>query len=37
MAVLVGAIGTWIGYPIVDPIVGLGIAMAILHLVWAEI
>jgi len=34
LAVLVGAIGTWYGYPIVDPIVGLVITVAILRLVW---
>jgi cation diffusion facilitator family transporter len=34
LAVLVGAIGTWCGYPIVDPIVGLVITVAILRLVW---
>jgi cation diffusion facilitator family transporter len=36
LAVLVGAIGTWVGYPIVDPIVGLVIAITILRLVWAS-
>jgi cation diffusion facilitator family transporter len=34
LAVLVGAIGTWCGYPIVDPLVGLVITIAILRLVW---
>jgi cation diffusion facilitator family transporter len=34
LAVLVGAIGTWCGYPIVDPIVGLVITVAILRIVW---
>jgi len=34
LAVLVGAIGAWCGYPIVDPIVGLVITVAILPIVW---
>jgi cation diffusion facilitator family transporter len=34
LAVFVGTIGTWFGYPIVDSIVGLVIALAILRLVW---
>jgi cation diffusion facilitator family transporter len=34
LAVLAGAIGAWLGYPIVDPIVGLGITVAILQIVW---
>lgn len=34
LAVLVGAGGTWLGYPIVDPIVGLVITVAIVHIVW---
>jgi cation diffusion facilitator family transporter len=34
LAVFVGTIGTWCGYPIVDPIVGLVIAIAILRIVW---
>src|SRR5215475_6844172 len=34
LAVFVGTIGTWCGYPIVDPIVGFVIAIAILWLVW---
>jgi cation diffusion facilitator family transporter len=33
LAVLVGAVGVWLGYPIVDPIVGLGITLAILFIV----
>ena len=33
LAVLVGALGVWLGYPIVDPIVGLGITVAILFIV----
>src|SRR5215217_390782 len=34
LAVLVGAIGVWLGYPLADPIVGLLIAAAILVIVW---
>jgi cation diffusion facilitator family transporter len=34
LAVLIGAIGTWGGYPLVDPLVGLVITVAILRLVW---
>lgn len=34
LAVLVGAAGVWLGYPIADPIVGLLIAAAILVIVW---
>ena len=34
LAVLVGAIGVWLGYPLADPMVGLLITVAILHLVW---
>ena len=34
LAVLAGAAGMWMGYPIVDPLVGLGITMAILGIVW---
>ncbi len=34
LAVLVGAIGVWLGYPLADPIVGLLIAVAILVIVW---
>src|SRR5215213_6959620 len=34
LAVLVGAIGVWLGYPPADPIVGLLIAAAILMIVW---
>jgi cation diffusion facilitator family transporter len=33
LAVLLGAVGVWLGYPIVDPIVGLGITVAILFIV----
>ena len=34
LAVLAGAIGVWLGYPLLDPIVGLGIGVAILMIVW---
>ncbi|MGB3682266.1 MAG: cation diffusion facilitator family transporter [Rubrobacteraceae bacterium] len=33
LAVLVGAVGVWLGYPILDPLVGLGITLAILFIV----
>ncbi len=34
LAVLLGAAGVWLGYPLADPIVGLLIAGAILVIVW---
>jgi cation diffusion facilitator family transporter len=34
LAVLAGAIGVWFGYPILDPLIGLGIGIAILGIVW---
>jgi cation diffusion facilitator family transporter len=34
LAVLVGALGLWLGYPLADPVVGLLITAAILWLVW---
>jgi cation diffusion facilitator family transporter len=34
LAVFVGAIGVWMGYPLADPIVGLVISAAILMIVW---
>lgn len=34
LAVLFGAAGVWLGYPLADPIVGLGITLAILRIVW---
>lgn len=34
LAVLFGAIGVWLGYPLADPIVGLCITAAILRIVW---
>jgi cation diffusion facilitator family transporter len=34
LAVLLGAVGVWFGYPLADPIIGLLIAAAILVIVW---
>src|SRR5215470_5865984 len=34
LAVLIGAVGVWLGYPLADPIVGLVISAAITVLVW---
>ncbi|NJC95394.1 MAG: hypothetical protein C3F07_07620 [Anaerolineales bacterium] len=34
LAVLAGAIGVWLGYPILDPLVGLGIGFVIIGIVW---
>jgi cation diffusion facilitator family transporter len=34
LAVLFGAIGVWLGYPLADPIVGLLITIAIMQIVW---
>jgi cation diffusion facilitator family transporter len=34
LAVLVGAVGVWLGYPLADPIVGLIITVAIFKIVW---
>src|SRR5215216_1855137 len=34
LAVLLGATGVWLGYPLADPIVGLLITVAILVIVW---
>jgi cation diffusion facilitator family transporter len=34
LAVLLGAVGVWLGYPLADPLVGLLIAAAILRIVW---
>ena len=34
LAVLFGAVGTWLGYPLTDPIVGLVITVTILRIVW---
>ncbi len=34
LAVLAGAIGVWLGFPLLDPLIGLGIGIAILFIVW---
>jgi len=34
LAVLLGATGVWLGFPLADPIVGLGISVAIFGIVW---
>ena len=34
LAVLLGAVGVWLGFPLADPIVGLLITIAILRIVW---
>jgi cation diffusion facilitator family transporter len=34
LAVLVGAIGVWLGFPLADPIIGLIITFAILRITW---
>jgi len=34
LAVLMGALGLWLGYPLADPLVGLLITIAILRIVW---
>lgn len=34
LAVLFGAVGVWLGYPLADPLVGLLITVAILRIVW---
>jgi cation diffusion facilitator family transporter len=36
LAVLLGAIGVWFGFPLADPIMGLVITAAILGVVWAS-
>jgi cation diffusion facilitator family transporter len=37
LAVLVGAIGVWLGYPRADPIIGLLITIPILQVVWSAV
>lgn len=37
LAVLVGAVGVYLGYPMADPIVGLVITVAILGIVWGSV
>ena len=34
LSVLLGAIGVWLGLPLADPLVGIGITVAILFIVW---
>ena len=34
LAVVAGAIGVWLGFPLADPLVGLAITVAILGIVW---
>ncbi len=34
LAVLAGAVGVWLGFPLADPLIGLGITIAILMIVW---
>jgi cation diffusion facilitator family transporter len=34
LAVLVGALGVWLGFPLADPIIGLLITVAIFRIVW---
>lgn len=34
LAVLAGTIGVWLGFPLLDPLIGLGIGVAILVIVW---
>ena len=34
LAVLFGAVGVWLGFPLADPLVGLGISLAIFGIVW---
>ena len=34
LAVLVGAVGVWLGFPLADPLIGAGITIAILFIVW---
>lgn len=34
LAVLVGVLGIWLGFPLADPLVGLAITVAILGIVW---
>lgn len=36
LAVLAGAIGVWLGFPMLDPLIGLGIGIAILGIVWTS-
>lgn len=37
LAVLFGAVGVYLGYPIADPLIGLGITFAIFGIVWQSV
>lgn len=37
LAVLFGAVGVWLGFPLADPLIGLGITIAILFIVWDSV
>lgn len=37
LAVLAGAIGVWIGFPLADPIIGILISIAIFRIVWQSV
>jgi cation diffusion facilitator family transporter len=37
LAVLLGAIGVWLGFPLADPIIGLCITITILKIVWDSV
>ncbi|MBI5414476.1 cation transporter [Candidatus Peregrinibacteria bacterium] len=37
LAVLFGALGIWFGFPLADPLVGLGITIAIFFIVWDSV
>jgi cation diffusion facilitator family transporter len=37
LAVLIGAIGVWLGYPVADPLMGVLITVGILHLGWQSV
>jgi cation diffusion facilitator family transporter len=37
LAVLFGAVGVWLGYPLADPIVGALITLAIVQIVWQSV
>lgn len=37
LAVLAGAIGVWLGFPLADPIVGILISVAIFRIVWQSV
>ncbi|MBI1812319.1 cation transporter [Candidatus Peregrinibacteria bacterium] len=37
LAVLFGALGVWLGFPLTDPLIGLGITVAIFFIVWDSV